>query len=144
MKKPKRPTLKGYGITEDQVRLYRSFITQRDNINQIGNYWEDGQFSLWYKHSIVFACIIAVWWIHRSEESFLSAVFSGIFAGGFGGVIPGGITSHFHKKGRDKEIKELSNTLLVDMDVVTVRRYVEEFDKYQYDLGNYEYLKSQK
>ena len=43
-----------------------------------------------------------------------------------------------------KEIKELSNTLLVDMDVVTVRRYVEEFDKYQYDLGNYEYLKSQK
>jgi hypothetical protein len=148
MKKPVRPTLKKYGITEDQVNRLRSFYTQRNEIFQSDTVFEDGDgsrgFTLWWKHSFVFACIIAVWYIHDSSDPFLESVFSGIFAGGFGGIIPGGITSYLVLKNREKRYTELQTRLLVDMDVDKVESYISDFDSYQSDLMTYENFKSKK
>ena len=85
-----------------------------------------------------------MWFIHRSEEFFLYVIVDGIVSGGFGGIILGYITSYLHKKYRDKETRKLQNRLISNMDVVTFRRYVDKFDKYQSDLRTYEYFKSQK
>ena len=148
MEKPKKPSLKGYRITRDQVELYRSFIFQRDSIHQVGKFWSTNPVgltsSLWWKHSFVSGLIIALGFIHRNEESFLYVIADGIVSGGFGGIILGYITSHLHKKYRDNKTRKLQNLLIPNMDVVTIRRYVERFDKYQSDLQTYEYLKSQK
>ena len=148
MEKPKKPTLQGYRITEGQVELYRSFILQRDNIHQVGKFWSTkpvgSASSLWWKHSFVLGLIIAMWVIHLSEESFLYVIADGIVSGGFGGIILGYITSYLHKKERDNKTRELRNRLIPNMDVVTVRRYIGVFDKYQSDLRNYEFFKSQK
>ena len=148
MEKPEKPTLKGYRITKDQVELYRSFIFQRDEIHQVGKFWSTNPVglasSLWWKHSLVLGLIIAMWFIHRSEEFFLYVIVDGIVSGGFGGIILGYITSYLHKKYRDKETRKLQNRLISNMDVVTFRRYVDKFDKYQSDLRTYEYFKSQK
>ena len=148
MEKPEKPNLKGYRITKDQVELYRSFIFQRDEIHQVGKFWSTNPAglasSLWWKHSLVFSLIIAMWFVHRSEEYFLYVIADGIISGGFGGIILGYLTSYLHKKYRDNEIRKLQNLLIPNMDVVTVRRYIDKFDKYQSDLRTYEYLKSQK
>ena len=85
-----------------------------------------------------------MWFIHRSEEYFLYVTADGIISGGFGGIILGYITSYLHKEYRDNETHKLRKLLIPNMDVVTIRRYVDKFDKYQSDLWTYEYLKSQK
>ena len=99
---------------------------------------------LWWKYSFVLGLIIAIWFIYRCEESFLFVIADGIVPGGFGGIILVYIISYLHKKVRNNETRKLRNRLIPNMDVVTVKHYLDEFDKYQSDLWTYEYLKTQK
>ena len=92
----------------------------------------------------MFFVIIGIWYVHGSDDDFLMAVLNGIFAGGFGAIIPARITSIFHKKHEDKKIQELTDRSLPDMNYDAVHRYVTDFDDYQSELMEYENYKAKK
>ena len=138
MKKPLRPTLKKYGVTEDQVNRYLRLKSETKKFH-------DDDDVLWLKHSIVWAFIIGAWNVDFfDDQSFVKAVLSFISASVFGAIIPSRITSLIQFKYERKQMRELDKRIMGDMDRGPVVSYVNDFNEYQSELLRYENYKSRK
>ena len=138
LKKPLRPTLKKYGVTEDQVNRYLRLKSETKKFH-------DDDDVLWLKHSIVWAFIIGAWNVDFfDDQSFVKAVLSFISASVFGAIIPSRITSLIQFKYEEKQRRELDKRIMGDMDRGPVVSYVNDFNEYQSELLRYENYKSRK
>ena len=141
MKKPKRPTLKEYDLTQADVETGNRFIRAKE---QLG--WIDED-KTWWRHSLfVFPAVVA-WYIAKADDFSFEVITGGLTVGIFGAGIIGRLTSYFVWKNflkKGEKMREPFEEFLNSERSNSYFKYKEEMDMYEAELIEYDRQKSKK